>query len=84
MHGDIEHTTITGDWRADVRDAYEADEWYGPIVALCKRDVADLTLQERSRIRHYKLLDDILYFAPYGGGEMRLCVPVSEVMRCGW
>ena len=77
VHGDVEGTTTTGSWRGDVREAYSKDELYGPIVTLCGRSGDTLTLQERTRIRHYQVVDDILYFAPRGAGETRLCVPVS-------
>ncbi len=77
LDGAVSRATITGDWSADVRAAYGADEQYGPIVRLCGRAVAELTLQERVRIQHYKVIDRMLYFAPRGAGDMRLCVPVS-------
>ena len=73
----VESTTITGDWRGDVREAYKQDEVFGPIVTLCQKAVDTLTLQEKSRVKHYKWLDGSLYFAPRGAGASRLCVPTS-------
>ena len=64
-------------WRDDVREAYKTDELYGPLMTLCGRAVDTLNVQEKTRIRCYKVLDDMLYFAPQGAASTRLCVPVS-------
>jgi len=78
VNGDVGSATISGNWQRDVKDAYKDDEVYGPMLELLQRDVTKLTVSERSKIQHYKLLEGMLYFAPRGAGETRLCVPVSE------
>ena len=75
--GQIEGTTLTGNWRGEVREAYAADDFYGPIVELLQQEAATLTVPQRSKIQHYKFVDAMLYFAPRGAGETRLCVPMS-------
>ena len=77
IDGVVGRTTISGDWKADVCAAYESDELYGPIIRLCNTAVESLSVQQRVSIQHYKVLDNLLFFAPRGAGDMRLCVPVS-------
>ena len=78
LRGVAARGTVTRNWHNDVLAAYAADELYGPLRALVLRDGAELSLQDRSRIKHYRVVHDLLYSAPKGVGEYRLCVPVSE------
>jgi hypothetical protein len=78
LDGDAARTTITGNWRADVQAAYAHDSHFHPLWVDAQRPAEELSGRERIRVKCYRVLDGLLYFAPPGGLAARLCVPVSD------
>ena len=58
--------------------AYRKDLWFSPIYSAGQKSDNILTLQERSLLKIYAVIEDMLYFTPKESPEVRrLCVPNS-------
>ena len=68
------------DWVMTVMRAHLKDPYLGPLLSLGEKGRDELTLQERSRLKQFSVLDGLLFYTPQQGGNpvTRLCVPVSD------
>ena len=83
--GRQEHTvgllsSVDPEWMSTVARAQSGDPFLGPLLRLWEQDRETLTLQERSRLKQFSVLEGLLFYTPQQGGNpvTRLCVPVSD------
>ena len=83
--GRKEHTvgllpSVDPEWMSTVARAQSADPFFGPLLRLGEQDREMSTLQERSRMKQFSVLEGLLFYTPQQGGNpvTRLCVPVSD------
>ena len=77
--------SVDPEWMSTVARAQAADPFFGPLLRLGEQDREMLTLQERSRMKQFSVLEGLLFYTPQQGGNpvTRLCVPVSDNSVCG-
>ena len=68
------------EWVTTVMRAQLKDSYLGPLLSLGEKGRDELSLQERSRLKQFSVLDGLLFYTPQQGGNpvTRLCVPVSD------
>ena len=74
--GRKEHTvgllpSVDPEWMSTVARAQSADPFFGPLLRLGEQDRETLTLQERSRMKQFSVLEGLLFYTPQQGGQSR-------------
>ena len=72
--------SVDPEWVTTVMRAQLKDPYLGPLLSLGEKGRDELSLQERSRLKQFTVLDGLLFYTPQQGGNLvtRLCVPVSD------
>ena len=73
-------SSVDPEWVTTVARAQLKDPFLGPLLRIGEQDRAKLTLQERSRLKQFTVLEGLLFYTPQQGGNpvTRLCVPASD------
>ena len=76
VHTAVEAIVLGNELKQQYVTAYRKDLWFSPIYEAGQKSDNILTLQERSLLKNYAVIDDMLYFTPRESPEVRrLCVP---------
>ena len=64
VHTAVEAFVLGDDLNQQYVTAYRTDLWFGPIYEAGQKSDKILTLQERSLLKNYAVIEDMLYFTP--------------------
>ena len=78
VHTAVEAIVLGDELKQQYMTAYCKDLWFSSIYEAGQKAENILTLQERSLLKNYAVIEDMLYFTPKESPEVRrLCIPSS-------